>query len=155
MTTIAGTRVAPSDINPKEQSGLDRMLSGEVRPVFLTASGDVVEFPKAINDLFVSVVQAVSQQHAVFLMQEDEALTTQAAANYLGISRQFFVRLLDQNELPFHRVGTHRRVFFKDLVAFQLKRTQQRKAGLDQMTEELVDAGLYDRYADLTRAEDQ
>jgi hypothetical protein len=66
------------------------------------------------------------------------------------MSRQFFVRLLDADELPFHYVGTHRRVFFKDLVAYQRKRSLKRKAALDKMTEEVVAAGLDDQYVDLT-----
>lgn len=153
MSTITENRVGPSDIAPEEQVGLEQMFRGEVRPVLLTAGGDVIELPKALNDLFVSVVQAMKHKQAVFLMHEDEAFTTQAAANFLGMSRQFFVRLLDQNELPFHHVGTHRRVFFKDLVSYQRKRSQLRKAALDKMTEEVVAAGLDDRYVDLTRPE--
>ena len=153
MSTINENRVGPSDIAPEEQSGLERMLLGEVRPVLLTSGGDVVELPKAINDLFVSVVQAMKQKQAVFLMHEDEAFTTQAAANYLGVSRQYLVRLLEDDKIPFHHVGTHRRVFFKDLVKFQRDRSKTRKAGLDKMTEDLVCAGVYDRYVDLTRPE--
>jgi excisionase family DNA binding protein len=131
MSTINENRVGPSDIAPEEQSGLERMLLGEVRPVLLTSGGDVIELPKAINDLFVSVVQAMKQKQAVFLMHEDEAFTTQAAANYLGVSRQYLVRLLEDDKIPFHHVGTHRRVFFKDLVKFQRDRSKTRKAGVD------------------------
>jgi len=126
-------------------------MLGDVRPVLLTNSGDVIELPKALNDLFVSVVQAMRQKQAVFLMHEDEAFTTQAAANFLGVSRQFFVRLLDDGKIPFHHVGTHRRVFFKDLVTYQRQRSQSRKSALDKMTAEVVAAGLDDRYVDLTR----
>jgi excisionase family DNA binding protein len=93
----------------------------------------------------------MKKKQAVFLMHEDEAFTTQAAANFLGVSRQFFVRLLDDGQLPFHHVGTHRRVFFKDLVTYQRKRSQKRLAALDKMTEDVVAAGLDDRYVDLTR----
>ncbi len=153
MSTIKENRVGPSDIAPEEQIGLEQMFRGEVRPVLLTTGGDVIELPKAINDLFVSVVQAMKQKQAVFLMHEDEAFTTQAAANYLGVSRQFLVRLLEDDKIPFHHVGTHRRVFFKDLVKFQRDRSKTRKAGLDKMTEDLVSAGVYDRYVDLTRPE--
>lgn len=153
MSTIIENRVGPSDIAPEEQSRLERMLVGDVRPVLLTNSGDVIELPKALNDLFVSVVQAMRQKQAVFLMHEDEAFTTQAAANILGVSRQFFVRLLNEGKIPFHHVGTHRRVFFKDLMTYQRQRSQTRKAALDRMTEEVVAAGLDDQYVDLTRPE--
>ena len=153
MSAFSENRVGPSDISPEEQLRLERMLLGEVRPVLVTKSGDIVEIPKALNDLFVSAVEAMKHKQAVFFMHEDEAFTTQAAANFLGMSRQFFVRLLDQELIPFHHVGTHRRVFFKDLVAYQRERSRKRKAILDQMTAEVVAAGLDDRYVDLTRQE--
>lgn len=155
MSTIAENRVGPSDIAPDEQARLERMVSGDVRPVLLTQAGDVIELPKALNDLFVSVIQAMKQKQAVFLMHEDEAFTTQAAANYLGVSRQHLVRILEEGKIPFHHAGTHRRVFFKDLVVFQRERSRTRKAGLDKMTEDLVNAGVYDRFVPLERDDSQ
>jgi excisionase family DNA binding protein len=153
MDSLTEKRIGPSDISPEEKARFDRMMTGEVRPVLLTDSGDVLELPKALNDLFVSVIQSMKNKQTVFVMREDEAFTTQAAANFLGISRQFFVRLLDGDELPFHHVGTHRRVFFKDLVAYQRRRSQARMSALDRMTEEVVSAGLDNRYVDLSRSE--
>ena len=151
MSTIQENRVGSSDIAPEEQSRLERMPVGDVRPVLISESGDVIELPKALHDLFVSVVQSMKQKQAIFLMHEDEAFTTQAAANFLGISRQFFMCLLDEEQIPFHHVGTHRRVSFKDLVTYQRKRSQKRQAALDKMTKEVVAAGLDDRYFALTR----
>lgn len=155
MSAINDHRVGPSDIAPEERSRFEQMVQGEVRPVLLTSSGDVFELPKALNDLFVSVIQAMRQKQAVFLMHEDEAFTTQAAANFLGVSRQFFVRLLDDGRIPHHYVGTHRRVFYKDLVVFQRERSKVRRAALDKMTEDVVAAGLDERYVDLTRPESE
>lgn len=153
MSTLQENRVGPSDIGPEERAKFERALTSDVRPVLLSPSGDVLELPKALNDLFVSVIQAMREKRVVFLMHEDEAFTTQAAANFLGVSRQYLVRLLEAGKIPFHRVGTHRRVFFKDLVEFQRERSRMRKAGLDAMTEELVHVGLYDRFVPLGREE--
>jgi excisionase family DNA binding protein len=75
---------------------------------------------------------------------EDEAFTTQAAANYLGMSRQHLVGLLDRNEIPHHKVGTHRRVTFKDLLTYEKKRDQTRRQALDKLAAEADAAGLYD-----------
>jgi excisionase family DNA binding protein len=153
MSNLQENRIGPSDIAPDEQARLERSRTGEVRPVLLTPNGDVLELPKALNDLFISVIQSMRQKRTVFLMHEDEAFTTQAAANYLGVSRQHLVRILEGGQIPFHHAGTHRRVFFKDLVAFQSERSHVRRAGLDRMTEELVDAGVYDRFVPLERSD--
>ena len=144
-------RVGPSDIAPDEQARLERAMTGEVRSVLLTPAGDVLELPKALNALFISVIQAMKEKQAVFVMHEDEAITTQAAANFLGVSRQHLVRILEAGQIPFHHAGTHRRVFLKDLISFQRERSRVRKAGLDTMTEELVEAGVYDRFVPLER----
>ncbi|MCB8932672.1 MAG: excisionase family DNA-binding protein [Chthonomonadaceae bacterium] len=93
----------------------------------------------------------MKRKEAVFLMHENEAFTTQAAANFLGVSRQYLVRLLEDGKIPFHHAGTHRRVFFKDLVRFQHDRSIARRAKLDSMTDELVEAGVYDRHVPLER----
>ena len=153
MSIMTENRIGPSDLSDEQLKNLFRVVEGGGLPVLIGKDGERIELPKALNDLFISVVEAMRQKQAVFLMHEDEAFTTQAAANFLGMSRQFFVRLLDQNELPFHHVGTHRRVFLKDLVIYQRNRSQTRKAGLDKMTTDLVDAGVYDQYVDLTRPE--
>lgn len=93
----------------------------------------------------------MKRKEAVFLMHENEAFTTQAAANFLGVSRQYLVRLLENGEIPFHRAGTHRRVFFKDLVRYEQDRSKRRKAKLDEMSDEMVRAGVYDRFVPLER----
>ena len=153
MSIANESRVGPSDIAPDEQARFDRMLTGDVRPVLITESGDVIELPRALNDLLVSVVNALKHKQAVFLMDEDEAFTTQAAANFLGVPRPFLIGLLEGGKLPFHHVGTHRRVFFKDLVEYQRGRSQARRIALDEMTREVCDAGLDEPGADLPDSE--
>ena len=77
-------------------------------------------------------------------MISGEAFTTQAAANYLGVSRQHLVDLLEKKEIPFHKVGTHRRVTFKDLLVFERRRDKTRREALDKLAADVDAAGLYD-----------
>ena len=44
------------------------------------------------------------------MVAENNELTTQRAANILGVSRPFLVRLLEEDKVPFHMVGSHRRL---------------------------------------------
>jgi hypothetical protein len=46
--------------------------------------------------------------------------------------------------MPFDQPGRHRRVLFTDLLAYQERQREHRRAVLDQMTEEASEAGLYD-----------
>ena len=112
--------------------------------ILLTDSeGKQIEIPEVLFQHFARIVRLMSERKAIVMLPEDEAFTTQAAANYLGMSRQFFVDLLEKGELPFHRVGTHRRVTFKDLLEYEKKRDRMRRAAMDLLTDEVIQAGLY------------
>jgi len=50
---------------------------------------------------------------------------------------------LEKGEIPFHRVGTHRRITFKDLLAYEKKRDKTRRAAMSDLTDEVLKAGLY------------
>ncbi|HTO02877.1 MAG TPA: helix-turn-helix domain-containing protein, partial [Opitutus sp.] len=90
------------------------------------------------------IVRLMSEKKAIVLVPEDEAFTTQAAANYLGVSRQHLVDLLERKEIPHHKVGTHRRVTFKDLLVYERRRDATRREALDKLAAETDAAGLYD-----------
>ena len=62
----------------------------------------------------------------------------------LGMSRQYFVNLLEKGQIPFHRVGSHRRVYFKDLRAYSQKRDTERRTGLNGLFKKLRDEKQYD-----------
>jgi excisionase family DNA binding protein len=59
------------------------------------------------------------------------------------MSRQFLVNLLEKGEIPFRKVGTHRRVLFKDLLEYEKKRDKQRRESLDRFSDEVIKAGFY------------
>lgn len=63
-------------------------------------------------------------------------LTTQEAADILNVSRPFFIGLLDAGKMPYQRLGSHRRILFKDLIAFKEKTDAARAEAMRQLTEE-------------------
>jgi hypothetical protein len=52
--------------------------------------------------------------------------------------------LLKAGDLPYHKVGSHRRIYLKDLTAYRKRRELARKAALDSIAKEALESGLYD-----------
>ena len=139
--------IYPSEISPEILKQLDGLMhSGVAR---LTGpNGESIELPPILNDYLLKIVEAMKRKQTIVLMPQDESFTTQAAANFLGMSRPYLLRLLEAGKIPFHRVGTHRKIKFKDLVDFQTERSRTRNKALSDLTKELDESGVYDRKLD-------
>lgn len=61
----------------------------------------------------------------------DRILTTQQAAELLGVSRPTVIRLLDENKIPYEKIGSHRRILLRDLLAYRERRRAEQYAALE------------------------
>jgi excisionase family DNA binding protein len=143
-TTTHPTRLDPSLLEPGELKEMLRFLSASGVPALVDEHGDRMELPKPLFETLLRVLRMMKEGRAVVMIPEEETFTTQAAANYLGMSRQHLVDLLEGGSVPFHRVGTHRRVYFRDLLAYEQSRDAGRRETLDDLMEAVDAAGLYD-----------
>jgi excisionase family DNA binding protein len=78
-------------------------------------------------------------------VQNDAKLSTVDAATLLGTSRQFLVNLLEKGEIPYHKVGTHRRIYARDLFQYKMKRDSARRLAVRDLARAEVADGLYER----------
>ncbi|WP_155893132.1 helix-turn-helix domain-containing protein [Cystobacter fuscus] len=99
--------------------------------------------PTDVLMLLKQLLATLASEEAVTVMPVHKELTTQEAANLLNVSRQYLVQLLDEGKIPFHRTGTHRRLYSKDVLEFRARRKKERRAQLDAMSEETQEAGGY------------
>jgi excisionase family DNA binding protein len=99
---------------------------------FLAGSspGDRVELPVGIYRVLRQVIEALRQGLAVTIAPLTQTLTTQQAADLLGVSRPTVIKLLDAKKIPFERTGTHRRILLRDLLAFREQRRAEQYAAL-------------------------
>jgi excisionase family DNA binding protein len=144
MLTTRNNRLDPSLIPEEVLAELAKAFAKPDHVALIDAQGNRTHLPEALFTHFARIVRLMSEKKAIVMVPEDEAFTTQAAANYLGVSRQHLVDLLENKEIPHHKVGTHRRVTFKDLLVFERKRDKTRRETLDKLAAEVDAAGLYD-----------
>lgn len=116
----------------------------ERRPAIVSSDGTQHEIPEAMVDVLRQVARALSAGMGVNVAPLNAVLTTQEAADYLGISRPTFVRILERGEIPMEQPGRHRYVRLSDLLDYQQRSRAERRRVLDEMVEASEDAGLYE-----------
>lgn len=119
------------------------------------AKGRKVQLPRPVVGLLDEILKNLQAGKAVSIVPEHQELTTQRAANMLGVSRPFMVRLLEEDELPFHMVGSHRRVYLKDVLAYKATRDKERHSSIVRMARMEKKAGTYDKVVLPPEAEDR
>lgn len=101
-----------------------------------------VTLPSAVRPAILRLLECLSQGHRVAVAPIEEELTTQEAADFLQVSRPFLIKLLERGPIPFHMVGTHRRVLYKDVVEYKLRRQGAREDTLRGLVAEAQALGL-------------
>ncbi len=147
MTTLAKETfepVAPTEAEAALARESSRLLApllaapGEVRLRLQPAKGrpELVALPASAVRLLVDILTQMAQGHAVTLIPVHAELSTQQAADMLNVSRPFLVKLLEDGKLPYRKVGTHRRVLFRDVLAFKRRSDEERREALRALAEQ-------------------
>ena len=148
MATAQAIRIpAPLQEAVKQQAAkVYRMLIHAGTACLVGPDNSKLELPPPIYDILVKVVENMQEGKAIALVSLLEELSTQAAANMLGVSRQFFVRELEAGKIPFHRAGSHRRIYLKDVLDYKKQRETSRAESIDRMAQASEEAGIYDKF---------
>ena len=90
------------------------LAGGSGSAALVAPDGGHIPLSDATFEVLAHVLDQLQHGKAVQLVVYDTELTTQQAADILNISRQYLIRLLDRDEIPYSRVGTHRRLRLDD-----------------------------------------
>lgn len=139
-------RVRPEEGEKSQVAQLYRMLIHDGNAALVGPDGERMELPPSVYEVLITVVEKVLEGKKVAVLPETELLSTQAAADMLGVSRQFFVRELEAGKIPFQYVGTHRRIYLADVLNYARERTRAKRASIDRMARTMQDLGVYDTF---------
>jgi excisionase family DNA binding protein len=92
--------------------------------------------------MLIRILDEMARGNAVRLMPVRAELTTQEAADILGISRPSLIQLLDDAQIEFRRVGSHRRIRFDALMAYKRRADADRRAALAELAAYDQEIGL-------------
>ncbi|TSJ60815.1 DNA-binding protein [Starkeya sp. 3C] len=113
----------------------DRM---ELRVRHSDGRGQSELLPPAAAGAIETLLSLLAGGQRVAVLAEDQELSPSQASAVLGISRALVVLRMDSGDLPFRRVGKHRRALLKDVLALKMRLDIQRKA-LEALAEDAED----------------
>jgi len=148
MVTAQTIRISAPPLEDEKQqvAKVYRMLIHAGTACLVGPDNSKIELPASIYDALVKVVENMQEGKAIALLPVTEQVSTQTAADMLGVSRQFLVKELEAGKIPFHRAGAHRRICLKDVLDYKKQREARRTASIDRMTQLSEDAGTYDKF---------
>jgi excisionase family DNA binding protein len=133
------------DAESAEIQELYKLFLLKKAPALIGPDRKSIPLPESIHNILLQVLGYLRQGKGVSVIPVMQELTTQQAANLLGMSRPFLIELLNHGDIPFHKTGTHRRVYRKDVLDYQAKRDANRKHILAAIAKRAVVEGDYDK----------
>ena len=104
--------------------------------------GQDLILPRQALILLRDLLADMAQGDAVAIVPLHAEMTTQQAADILNVSRPYLITLLEKGKLRFTRVGTHRRIQFKDLMAYKDKIRKQSSNAMDELVKIAQESNL-------------
>ena len=151
MNSTAEISFSLSDLSPELLAQFQQRLpqlqgAAARRPAVALKIGQEPELalPEAVVKFLLQALQQAAAGKKVVLVDADAEISPEKAAALLHVSRPFLVKQLDSGAIPFHWVGTHRRLRLADVLAYKQQRQAQSWELLRQMREEAEDLGLYE-----------
>lgn len=107
---------------------------GNHRVELLVDESVKVTVPESALDFLLKFLPSLGEGQAVSILALGIEMSTQQAADILNVSRPHLVKLLEDDEIPYHKVGSHRRIKAKDLMEYKVKWDEEREGMLNELT---------------------
>jgi excisionase family DNA binding protein len=141
--TVRGSE--PLRASPEEREVLERLrklADGGELSFYSHVDDEPIPMPESLRVVASSAIIELAEGGAVQIAGLRQELTPRQAAELLGVSRPYVVRLLKEGAIPSHRVGSHHRVYLEDVLAYRRERDAARREGLDELSRRSQELGL-------------
>lgn len=142
-TPASSPEIIPAAEDASELRAVAHALEGR-KALLIGPENHRIPLPDPIYRVLLHAVRFMERGESVLILPSSQELTTQDAANMIGVSRQYLVQLLEGGKIPFHKAGTHRRIYLRDLLEYRKGRDADRRRMLDEIAQEAVTDGVYD-----------
>lgn len=135
------------EVARKGKEALERITGNQkdpAEPIEIGVEGetDHVKIPASAFKFLSNILDLMAQGKAVSIIPSDAEVTTQQAADMLNVSRPHIVKLLEQDEIPYYMVGTHRRIKLQDLEAYRADMEKEREEALTELARQAQELDL-------------
>jgi excisionase family DNA binding protein len=114
-----------------ELAGLSELLVGSsVDDTAILIGHDKVRLTRTAHRVLRRLIDSLAKGQAITVAPHGLELTSQTAAELLGVSRPRLIKLLEGGHLRFRLEGTHRRIPLEDVLAFRQERARRFESGM-------------------------
>lgn len=121
---------------------LETMLE-KAYPKLVGDDGEEILLPDSIYQALCQIIHMMAAGQVISLVPYNLHLSSQQASDLLNVSRPHLYKLLDRGDIPYIKVGTHRRIQFQNLMKYKQQRDSDRRQALSELTELSQELGFY------------
>jgi excisionase family DNA binding protein len=119
-------------------------LHSDKTEIEIEETNDKIIIPVHALKLLGMILKSMSQGKPISIVPIATEVTTQKAAEILGCSRPFLIKLLEEGKIEFTKIGRHRRIMFEDVLAYKKKMKEVQKKNIIDIMNFDEELGLYD-----------
>ncbi|MPM38236.1 hypothetical protein SDC9_84865 [bioreactor metagenome] len=124
-------------------AAIDQLKTDQAE-IEIEETGEKIILPVKALTLLGEILKAMSPGNPISIVPLATEVTTQSAAEILGCSRPYLVKLLEEGRIEYTKVGKHRRVKYEDVIRYKKKMKEEQKRHLIEMMNADEELGLYD-----------
>lgn len=119
-------------------------LKSENPEIEIEETQERIKIPLSALKFLGEILKAMGQGKPFSLVPVATEVTTQKAAEIIGCSRPHLVKLLEDGQIEYTKVGKHRRVKFEDVISYKKRMKKIQKQNIIDLMKGDEEIGLYD-----------